>query len=101
MNRLNINIISAHACAMARSVSFSDPAFRALRGEKRAGESDSDVLLRLVREARTKRKDPMAFVRNPPEPAWTPHEYDAFRDRMRHADQEKARGLHSKRLEEE
>ncbi|MGQ0535360.1 MAG: hypothetical protein ACT4PT_04735 [Methanobacteriota archaeon] len=48
---------------MVRPVSLSDPAFAALRREKRAGESDSDVVLRLVRDARRAgRKDPRAFL---------------------------------------
>lgn len=86
---------------MARSVSLSDEAFRVLRSEKRPGESDSDVLLRLAREARTKRKDPMAFFRNPPKAAWTVEEYDAFREGMRAADVKKARRLSEERPREE
>lgn len=52
---------------MVKPVSLSDPAFEALRDEKREGESDSDVVLRLVEEARSSRKDPMHFVRKAPE----------------------------------
>ena len=48
---------------MVKPVSLSDPAFAALRKEKRVHESDSDVVLRLIHEARAKRKDPMSFVR--------------------------------------
>lgn len=76
---------------MARSVSLTDEAFRVLRSEKRPGESDSDVLLRLAREARRTRKDPTAFLENPPRRRWSREEYDAFRERMRTADVEKAR----------
>jgi predicted CopG family antitoxin len=48
---------------MVKPVSLSDPAFDALREEKQEGESDSDVVLRLIEEARSSRKDPMHFVR--------------------------------------
>jgi predicted CopG family antitoxin len=48
---------------MVKPVSLSDPAFEALREEKQEGESDSDVVLRLIEEARSSRKDPMHFVR--------------------------------------
>lgn len=48
---------------MVKPVSLSDPAFAALREEKRPGESDSDVVLRLVKVARAHRKDPWHFVR--------------------------------------
>lgn len=47
---------------MVKPVSLSDPAFEALRSEKRESESDSDVVLRLVREARSARKDPEHFL---------------------------------------
>lgn len=49
---------------MVKSVSLSDPAFDALRNERRDEESDSDVVLRLVEEARSVRRDPMHFVRS-------------------------------------
>jgi predicted CopG family antitoxin len=78
---------------MARGVSLSDDAFTVLRSQKRPGESDSDVVLRLAGEARARRKDPMAFFRTPPKPRWSPSEYDEFRRRMREADVEKARRL--------
>lgn len=48
---------------MVKPVSLSDPAFEALRSEKRESESDSDVVLRLIREARSGRKDPEHFLR--------------------------------------
>lgn len=78
---------------MARSISLSDEAFRTLRDEKREGESDSDVLLRLAREARRKRKDPMAFLDDPPEPEWDWETYQTFREKMREADIERARRM--------
>ncbi len=51
---------------MVKPVSLSDPAFAALRKEKRHGESDSDVVLRLIDETRRLRKDPMSFLRGRP-----------------------------------
>ncbi len=86
---------------MARSVSLSDVAFQALRSEKREGESDSDVVLRLYREARRKRKDPMAFLDRSSERAWSHEEYEDFQERMRQADHEKARQLERMRQGEE
>lgn len=51
---------------MVRPVSLSEPAFAALRAEKRASESDSDVVLRLAREARAGRRDPRSFLKYRP-----------------------------------
>ena len=51
---------------MVKPVSLSDPAFAALRKEKRPGESDSDVVLRLVREAHGARRDPLSFIDGAP-----------------------------------
>ena len=51
---------------MVKPVSLSDPAFAALRKEKRLGESDSDVVLRLVQEAHRSRKDPLSFIAGGP-----------------------------------
>lgn len=76
---------------MARSTSLSDHAFRALRSQKQAGESDSDVVLRLVRQATRKEKDPIAFFRNPPEAAWPPHKQEDARQKMREADARRMR----------
>lgn len=75
---------------MVRPVSLSDPAFAALRREKRPTESDSDVVLRLVREARARRKDPRAFLRHAARPlaSWDDLERDA--ERMRRADKRDA-----------
>lgn len=75
---------------MVRPVSLSDPAFAALRREKRATESDSDVVLRLVREAKARRKDPRAFLRYAARPvsSWDDLERDA--ERMRRADKRDA-----------
>ena len=80
---------------MARSVSLSDEAFAALRAEKRAGESDSDVVLRLRRTAHRKERDPANFFRNPPKPGWTEAEYDEVREKMRAADIKKAKDLYA------
>lgn len=48
---------------MVKPVSLSDPAFAALRREKRPGESDSDVVLRLIRNLHENQKDPLAFLK--------------------------------------
>lgn len=48
---------------MTKPVTLSDSAFAALRKEKKEGESDSDVVLRLIKEAVGRRKDPWHFVR--------------------------------------
>lgn len=77
---------------MVKPVSLSDPAFAALRKEKGANESDSDVVLRLIREARAKRKDPMSFVRSSsPSDGWDAKEFAQFRKKMNEADVRKAR----------
>lgn len=78
---------------MARSVSLSDEAFAALRRDKQEGESDSDVVLRLHRDAHRKAKDPMAFFRNPPKPDWTPEQYEEFGRKMDEADERSFREL--------
>lgn len=67
---------------MVKPVSLSDPAFAALRKEKRAGESDSDVVLRLLREARAARKDPLKFLRYRPRSSLSAAEHREFLDRM-------------------
>lgn len=76
---------------MARSTTLSDEAFKALRAEKREGESDSDVILRLRREARARRKDPLRFLRRKPDFAFSEKAYDRILDRMREADRRDAR----------
>lgn len=48
---------------MTKPVTLSDSAFAALRKEKKEGESDSDVVQRLIKEARGQKKDPWEFVR--------------------------------------
>ncbi|HUR25495.1 MAG TPA: antitoxin VapB family protein [Candidatus Thermoplasmatota archaeon] len=50
---------------MTKPVTLSDGAFAALRREKKKGESDSDVVNRLLAEAHAARKkrDPWLFVR--------------------------------------
>lgn len=79
---------------MARSVSLSDDAFRTLRAEKRPNESDSDVVRRLAAEARRNRKDPMAFLRNPPKRSWDDATFDEFQKKMHRADLERIQGHH-------
>lgn len=71
---------------MVKPVSLSDRAFAALRNEKRAGESDSDVVLRLIEEVGRVRKDPWKFARYRPKRSITPEEHLAFVARMRAAD---------------
>lgn len=71
---------------MARTVTLSDEAFTALRAEKQAGESDSDVVLRLRREARAKRKDPWLFFRRKANFAFSEEEDERQRAAMREAD---------------
>lgn len=77
---------------MVKPVSLSDPAFEALRDEKRENESDSDVVLRLVREARSARKDPYHFARTAPnrERSLSYEEHLEAIERMDEADREKA-----------
>ena len=70
---------------MARSTTLSDQAFAALRAEKRPGESDSDVILRLLRMARAQ-KDPMRFLRRKPSFAFGEKEYERMLEKMRKAD---------------
>lgn len=77
---------------MARTISLSDEAFLALRSEKRVGESDSDVVLRLLRDVRIKRKDPKRMLRVVHEPIVAPETYDAFLDGMREADRRRNPG---------
>lgn len=78
---------------MVKPVSLSDPAFEALRSEKQENESDSDVVLRLVREARSARKDPWHFVRtrDKRERRWSPEEHVEILEKMREADRRKMR----------
>ncbi|GEM_PF-3717593 len=71
---------------MARTTSFSDDAFRAMREEKREGESDSDVLLRLLAEARAHRKDARRFLRSKAAFAFPPEAFAKARAAMRRAD---------------
>lgn len=74
---------------MARSVSLSDEAFSILRREKQPQESDSDVVIRLSRQARMRARDPLSFFRNPPRSDLSPDEYDEVREKMREADRRK------------
>ena len=77
---------------MVKPVSLSDPAFAALRKEKRKGESDSDVVLRLLKEAQAARKDPWHFVssRKHRKRVWTPEEHLEHIGRMKQIDKEQA-----------
>jgi len=78
---------------MVRPVSLSDPAFEALRREKQDQESDSDVVLRLVEEARSARRDPMHFVRSREnrERVLSPTEHQELLGEAREKDWERAR----------
>jgi predicted CopG family antitoxin len=78
---------------IVKPVSLSDPAFEALRSEKQDHESDSDVVLRLVREARSARKDPHHFLRSRSqrERAVPVDEHEAALARMHEADRAAAR----------
>ena len=78
---------------MVRPVSLSDPAFAALRKEKRAGESDSDVVLRLIREVRAAKRDPLKFLRSRPKRRWKPDEHEKLIALMDAADREDEWGL--------
>lgn len=71
---------------MVRPVSLSEPAFAALREEKRAGESDSDTVLRLVRLVRAAERDPRRFLRFRPKRALSTDEHEAMLRRMHEAD---------------
>lgn len=77
---------------MVKPVSLSNPAFAALREEKRPGESDSDVVLRLIQEAHSGRKDPWHFVRASRlrKRIWTPDEHLENVRKMRKIDREQA-----------
>ena len=75
---------------MVKPVSLSDPAFAALRKEKRTGESDSDVVLRVIAEARAKRKDPLGFLRYRPKRTIPLDDYVEMVRRTKEAEREKA-----------
>lgn len=75
---------------MTRPITLSEQAFRALRAQKRDGESDSDVVLRLI-EAGVQKKDPMIFFKVKLKPAFGSwKKYDAWRRKMNEADRRKA-----------
>lgn len=88
---------------MVKPVSLSDPAFAALRQEKQENESDSDVVLRLLREAKAARKDPWHFVRTRKlrKRIMTPEEHLAFIERMREVDREQMRERWDQRQEQQ
>jgi len=83
---------------MVKPVSLSDPAFAALRKEKKNGESDSDVVLRLIKEANSKRKDPMAFLRWKAKPRIPWNAYEKILDEMRAAELERDPHARSRRV---
>lgn len=79
---------------MARTVLLTDPALEALRSEKRENESDSDVVLRLVRAVRglrPSRRDPEHFLRTRAslERWWSIDEHRSHLERMRGADRDR------------
>jgi predicted CopG family antitoxin len=76
---------------MARSVSLSDKAFRILRSHKGKNESDSDVVIRLAHEARSRVARLEAYLRNPPrhDGDWERHE--RFLEEMRKVDIQRMR----------
>ena len=71
---------------MVKPVSLSDPAFAVLRREKRENESDSDVILRLAREAREGRRDPLSFLSYRPRRAGSYKAFEAWARGMDAAD---------------
>lgn len=73
---------------MVKLISLSDPAFAALQREKRKGESDSGVVLRLLEEVGRARKDPKAFLRmrDRIDPMMPAEEHKAWVRKMREAD---------------
>lgn len=71
---------------MTKPVTLSDRAFAALRREKKNGESDSDVVNRLLHEARTARKDPFRLVGAPLKRATSVKEHLRMIEDAREAD---------------
>lgn len=80
---------------MVRPVSLSNPAFAALRSEKREGESDSDVVLRAIGALRASRRDPMRFATVAPKRARAMSfaEHSEFLRKMAMADRARAKRL--------
>jgi len=73
---------------VAKTIQIRDDLYVRLTSVKRAGESFSDTIQRLLNE----RKDPGALLRlRPPRPGF---DLDEVRQRMREADLEKWRSLH-------
>lgn len=71
---------------MVKPVSLSNPAFAALRAEKRESESDSDVVLRLAQEARASRRNPRSFLQYKPGREVPLKNYAAWARAMNEAD---------------
>jgi predicted CopG family antitoxin len=51
---------------MTKQVALSNEAYALLAAAKRDGESFSQLMVRLMREADLAKRDPMHFIRNPP-----------------------------------
>jgi len=68
---------------MTKPVTLSDEAFRVLRANKRPGESDSDVVLRLAEQGG---KDPWLIFRTPRRTKAEIARHEWFLKEMREAD---------------
>lgn len=72
---------------MTKQVAFSNEAYAALKREKQAHESFSDLVVRLMREARIQKKDPMRFANFAHKRAWPVKDHlslvEALRDHDR------------------
>ena len=71
---------------MTKQVALSNAAYAALKREKQETESFSDLVVRLMREARVTKKDPMRFVNFPHQRTMSPEEHLRFIEEMREAD---------------
>lgn len=83
---------------MAKSLSLSDAAYRALEAERRANESLSDVVLRLHATAGQRRKEPLKFLEDVKKlKRSVPYdEHLRWIERSRAADRRKARDLETR-----
>ena len=71
---------------VTKQVSLSNEAYAKLKAEKATGESFSDVVVRLLGQARMGKKDPMRFVNHPHEFLLAMDEHLAMVDEGREAD---------------
>lgn len=71
---------------MTKPVTLSDRAFQELRREKRAGESDSKTILRLIRQARLAQRDPASFLRHKLQRRVSADEHERLIQESREAD---------------